>query len=83
MDINDIKFRVIKGNWRTKEILFMSEPLHFGDAMILEKPMVPELPVRGSGEGLLVKISEDKGPDFPYMECGGWMIFTHQELVPW
>lgn len=83
MDVNDIKFRVIKGNWRTSEVLFVSEPMDFGEAMLFEKPMVPELPPRGSGQCLLVKIHEDKGPDYPYMECGGWMIFTHREPVPW
>ena len=83
MENKDYLFRVIKGNWRTNEVLFVSEPMDFGEAMLLEKPMVPELPPRGSGECLLVKISQDRGPDYPYMDCGGWMIFTHRELVPW
>ena len=80
MSLENIKWRVIKGNWRTREILFMSDVYQeFGDALIAEKPLVNELSPRGSGESILVKVVEDRGPDYPYMDCGGWFIFTHRE----
>ncbi len=75
--------RVIKGNWRTKETLFKSEPVPISKALDMEKDMVPTLSLRGSGDTILIKFVEDKGPNFDYMSCGGWFIFTHRERVPW
>lgn len=83
MENKDYKWRVIKGNWRTNEVLFMSDVYSdFGEALIAEKPLVKSLSPRGSGDCVLVKVVEDRGPDYPYMDCGGWMIFTHRETLP-
>ena len=78
-----IMFRVIKGDWRSKEVLYVSEPMSFGDCMEKEKELVPGLAPSGSKESVLVKIYGDHGEDFDYMCHGGWMIFTHKEHVPW
>lgn len=78
----EIKVRVIKGNWGTKEVLYKSEPMTVEEALAKIKEMVPGLPERGENT-LLVKFHEDKGEDFDYMAVGGWMIFTHREEVPW
>ncbi len=75
--------RVVKGNWKTNETLFKSEPMTVSEAMALEKKMVPSLSPRGSGDSILIKFVEDKGLNFDYMSCGGWCIFTHRETVPW
>lgn len=77
-----ILVRVVKGNYKNKKTLFLSEPMTISDAMDLIKEIVPTLPSRGEGT-LLVKFVEDKGIDFDYMSCGGWLIFSHSETVPW
>ena len=78
-----ILVRVVKGNWKTEETLFLSKPMTIKEAMALIKKMVPLLPARGE-DTLLVKFVEDQGKSFDYMKnCGGWLIFTHSERVPW
>lgn len=74
--------RVVKGDWMSQKTLFLSEPMNIKSAMSLIKDMVPTLPLRGEGT-MLVKFVEDKGTDFDYMSCGGWLIFTHYETVLW
>ena len=74
--------RVIKGNWGTKKTLYKSEPMTVKEALVKIKEMVPQLPERGE-DTLLVKFHEDEGENFDYMKVGGWMIFTHREVVPW
>ena len=74
--------RVIKGNWGTKKTLYKSKPMTVKEALVKIKKMVPKLPERGEGT-LLVKFHEDEGENFDYMAVGGWMIFTHREVVPW
>ena len=74
--------RVVKGNWKTKETLFLSEPMSVENAVVLIKKLVPSLPLRGENT-LLVKFVEDQGPDFDYMSLGGWCIFCCRERVPW
>lgn len=74
--------RVVKGNWKTKETLFLSKPMTIENAMVLIKELAPSLPPRGE-DTLLVKFVEDQGQSFDYMSCGGWLIFTHCERVPW
>lgn len=74
--------RVVKGNWETKETIFLSGPMTVEQALAKIKELVPSLPVRGEGR-LLVKFHEDEGENFDYMKVGGWMIFTHREEVPW
>ncbi|MBR6226482.1 MAG: hypothetical protein IKQ78_04680 [Bacilli bacterium] len=80
MEKEEILVRVVKGDWRTNETLFLSEPVTVARALEMEKEMVPLLPPRGSGDSVLVKFVEDRGPDYDYMSCGGWMIFTHREI---
>jgi len=80
MEKEEVLVRVIKGNWRTNETLFKSDPVTVERALEMEKEMVPYLAPRGSGESVLVKFVEDRGEDYDYMSCGGWMIFTHREL---
>jgi len=80
MEKKDIKVRVIKGDWRTKEILYLSELLTVEEAILRERELVPSLPPRGSGYSILVKFCEDRGEDFDYItNSGGWMIYTHRE----
>ena len=80
MEKKDIKVRVIKGDWRTKKILYLSELLTVEEAILRERELVPSLPTRGSGYSILVKFCEDRGEDFDYMtNSGGWMIYTHRE----
>jgi len=80
MDKKDIKVRVIKGNWRTNEILYLSEPLTVEEAFQRERELVPSLAPRGSGDSILIKFCEDRGEVFDYMtNHGGWMIYTHRE----
>ena len=74
--------RVVKGNWKTKETLFLSEPMSVENAMVLIKKLVPSLPPRGV-DTLLVKFVEDQGQSFDYMSCGGWLTFCCKERVPW
>lgn len=78
-----IYMRVVKGGWRTEEALYVSDPMPMDAAMELEKTIVSTLLPRGSGDSVLVKLCEDMGPDYPYMAHGGWLIFTHREVVPW
>ena len=81
MEKEEVYVRVVKGNWRTNETLFLSEPVTVAKALEMGKEMVPHLAPRGSGDSILVKFVEDRGPTFDYMSCGGWMIFTHCERV--
>ena len=74
--------RVVKGNWKTKETQSLSEPMSVENAMVLIKKLVPSLSLRGENT-LLVKFVEDQGQSFDYMSCGGWLIFTHRERMPW
>ena len=78
----ELLVRVIKGDWHSQKVLYMSNPMTIKDAMAMIKELVPTLPARGEGT-LLVKFVEDQGPDFEYMSVGGWLIFTHNEKVPW
>jgi len=80
MDKNEIKVRVVKGNWITNEILYLSGPLTVEEAFTRERELVPSLAPRGSRDSILVKLCEDQGEDFDYMtNHGGWMIYTHRE----
>lgn len=79
MENNDIKVRVIKGNWRTGEVYYLSEPMTVAEALEKEKELVATLAPRGSGETKLVKFYEDKGPNFDYMSVGGWFIYCYKE----
>ena len=83
MEKEEVLVRVVKGDWRTNETIFLSEPVTVAQALEMEKEMVPLLSPRGSGDSILVKFVDDRGPDYDYMSCGGWMIFTHSERVPW
>ena len=78
----ELLVRVIKGDWRSQKVLYMSNPMTIKDAMAKIKELVPALPTRGEGT-LLVKFVEDHGPDFKYMSVGGWLIFTSRQQVPW
>ena len=78
-----IYMRVVKGDWRTEEALYVSDPMPMDAAMELEKTIVPTLSPRGSGDSILVKLCEDRGDEYEYMKHGGWLIFTHRETVPW
>ena len=80
MDKDVIKVRVIKGNWKTNETIYLSEPLTVEEAILRERELVPSLSPRGSGHSILAKFCEDRGEDFDYMtNSGGWMIYTHRE----
>lgn len=75
--------RVVKGDWRSEKTLFLSEPVTIKEAMLMIKEIVPQLPARGEGSEL-VKFVEDQGKDFDYMKnCGGWLIYTSRQQVPW
>ena len=82
MNKGKILVRVVRGDWKSKKTLFLSEPITIEEAMQLIKKIVADLPPRGKGTEL-VKFVEDKGIDFDYMSCGGWLIFTHYEIVSW
>ena len=83
IEYDPIYMRVVKGDWRTEEVLYLSEPMPMDAAMELEKTIVPTLSPRGSGDSILVKLCEDRGDEYEYMKHGGWLIFTHRETVPW
>ena len=51
-----ILVRVVKGNYKSKETLFLSEPMTISNAMNLIKEIVPTLPPRGEGT-LLVSLT--------------------------
>ena len=78
----ELLVRVIKGDWQSQKVLYISNPMTIKDAMAKIKELVPTLPARGEGT-LLVKFVEDQGPNFDYLSVGGWLIFTHDEKVPW
>ena len=78
----ELLVRVIKGDWQSQKVLYMSNPMTIMNAMAKIKELVPTLPARGEGT-LLVKFVEDQGLDFDYMSLGGWLIFTHRQEVPW
>ena len=65
--------RVVKGDWKSKKTIFLSEPMTIKQAMNLIKELVKGLPLRGDGTEL-VKFVEDKGDSFDYMSCGGWLF---------
>lgn len=52
MDKENIKVRVIKGNWRTNEILYLSEPLTVEEAFQKERELVSSLAPRGRKRGV-------------------------------
>ena len=74
--------KVIKGDWQSQKVLYMSNPMTIMDAMAKIKELVPTLPVRGEGT-LLVKFVEDQGPNFDYMSTEGWCILCYSEKVSW
>ena len=82
LEDKEVLVRVVKGDWKSLKTLFLSEPMTIQNAMVLIKKLVQSLPLRGEGTEL-VKFVEDKGTDFDYMSCGGWLIFTHKETIPW
>lgn len=82
LEDKEVLVRVVKGDWKSLKTLFLSEPMTIQNAMVLIKELAQSLPLRGEGTEL-IKFVEDKGTDFDYMSCGGWLIFTHKEIVPW
>ena len=55
MDKDVIKVRVIKGNWKTNETIYLSEPLTVEEDLQRIREIINLLASRGGGDSLLVK----------------------------